>query len=337
MAQGKRPARGASQWSPVALLPCRGGYEIFDPAAGTREKVNESTAADLDSFAQMLYRPLPEDLSARGLLRYVLRSRRRDLRTMALAGAGAAVLAMAAPQGLAILMNQAIPDADSNMLWQVVAGVAAAAFGSAIFALTQVIAILRIQSTAFVALQTGVWDHLLKLSPAFFRGFTAGQLRVRADSVTRINALLTADALRTLFAAASAFLSVMLMFWYSPALALIALFCGTHDPRPGFFRRAFSVPGPAAVVGNGGVALRTCTAMHQRRLKASRRRCRQPRLLVLGGRICQEAEAQPRITGDERPNTSHQCGDPGRGVGPCLSLPAQPPDRAGAPSSLVTP
>ncbi len=212
--------------SPVALLPCRGGYEIFDPAAETREKVNESNAADLDSFAQMPYRPLPEDLSVRGLLRYVLSSRRRDLRTMALAGAGAALLGMAAPQGFAILINQAIPDADTNMLWQVVGGVVAAAFGSALFSLTQAIAILRVQSGAFMTLQTGVWDYLLKLSPTFFRNFTAGQLRLRADSVTQIHQLLTADALSALFAAAASFLSLTLMFWYSPSLALIALFCG---------------------------------------------------------------------------------------------------------------
>jgi NHLM bacteriocin system ABC transporter ATP-binding protein len=212
--------------SPVALLPIRGGYEIFDPAAGTREKATESTAADLDSFAQMLYRPLPEDVSARGLLHYVLSTRRRDLRTMALAGAGAAVLAMAAPQGFAILINQAIPDADSNMLWQIVAGVAAAAFGSALFSLTQAVAVLRVQSSAFMTLQTGVWDYLLKLSPAFFRSFTAGQLRLRADAVTKIDTLLTADSLSALFAGAASFLSLLLMLWYSPALAGIALVCG---------------------------------------------------------------------------------------------------------------
>jgi NHLM bacteriocin system ABC transporter ATP-binding protein len=212
--------------SPVALLPCPGRYEIFDPAASTRENVTASIASHLDSFAQMLYRPLPEDVSVRNMLRYLLSSRRRDLRTVALAGAGAALLGMAAPQGIAILINQAIPDADSTMLWQVVCGVIAAAFGSALFLLTQAIALLRVQSAAFITLQTGVWDYLLKLSPVFFRGFTAGQLRLRADAVTRIHQLLTADSLRALFAGAASFLSLLLMLWYSPALALIALFCG---------------------------------------------------------------------------------------------------------------
>jgi ABC-type bacteriocin/lantibiotic exporter with double-glycine peptidase domain len=102
----------------------------------------------------------------------------------------------------------------------------AAAFGAACFLFTQAVAILRAQSVAFMTLQTGVWDYLLKLSPSFFRGFTAGQLRLRADAVTRINQLFTADALRSLFAGAASFLSLGLILWYSPALAALALACG---------------------------------------------------------------------------------------------------------------
>jgi NHLM bacteriocin system ABC transporter ATP-binding protein len=212
--------------NPVALLPRGRGYEIVDTIAGSREKAGRSTAASLNPFAQMLYRPLPEDLSASGLLLHTLSSRRRDLRTIALAGLGVAVLAMAAPQGFAILIGQAIPDADRSMLMQIGAGILAAAFASAIFSLSQAVAILRVQSAAFLTLQTGVWDHLLKLSPKFFRGFSAGQLRIRADAITRIHQLLSADALRSLLGGAASVLSLALIFWYSPVIAGIALASG---------------------------------------------------------------------------------------------------------------
>jgi hypothetical protein len=115
----------------VALLPRLGGYEILDTVAGTREKATRSTTADLNAFAQMLYRPLPEDLSARSLLRHALGARPRDLRTIVAAGLGAAVLALAA------------------------------ALGSAVFLLVQAMAILRVQSAAFATTQTGVGDYLL--------------------------------------------------------------------------------------------------------------------------------------------------------------------------------
>ncbi|MCU1237182.1 MAG: bacteriocin system transporter, ATP-binding protein [Candidatus Solibacter sp.] len=218
--------------SPVALLPASTGffggarYQIFDPAAGTRHSVDEPAAAGLNAFARMIYPPLPEDLSTKNLFRHLLAPRRRELRTILLAGAAAALLALVVPQGAAFLIGMAIPDADTNMVWQIAAGMAAAAFGSAVFLLAQAMATLRAQTAAFQTLQSGVWDYLLKLSPRFFRDFSAGQLRQRADAVTRIHQLLTADALRSLFAGAAAFPSVALIFWYSRGLALIALVCG---------------------------------------------------------------------------------------------------------------
>ena len=212
--------------SPVALLPIKSGYRIYDPSTGSLVRANPDTTTDLNVFARMIYRPLPADLSTRNLFRWLLSSRRRDLRTIALTGVGAAILAMAAPQGAAILIGQAIPDSDRSMIWQVAAGMGAAAFGSALFLLAQAVATLRAQTAAWQALQTGVWDYLLKLSPTFFRRFTVGQLRIRADVVTRIHQTLAADALRSVFAGLASFLTLVLIFWYSPAIGLIALLCG---------------------------------------------------------------------------------------------------------------
>ncbi|HKD08845.1 MAG TPA: NHLP bacteriocin export ABC transporter permease/ATPase subunit [Bryobacteraceae bacterium] len=212
-----------SNGDPVALIPRGRSYEMFDPAAGTRTRIDRATAGDLNAFAQMLYRPLPDDLSTRNLLRYALMSRRGDARNMIAAGIGAAILGIAAPQGIAILISQAIPDNDRGMVWQIGLGLMGAALGAALLLFTQAVAVLRAQSRAFLTLQTGVWDYLLRLSPAFFRGFTAGQLRLRADAITRVNQLLTTDAFGTLSAAAASLSLLLLIFWYSVPLGLIAL------------------------------------------------------------------------------------------------------------------
>jgi NHLM bacteriocin system ABC transporter ATP-binding protein len=221
-----------SDGAPVALLPVKSGffggarYRVFDPGGNTRQLADERAAAELSPFARMLYRPLPEDLSTGSLLRSLLRSRRKDLRTIVFGGVLAAALSLAAPQGSALLIGRAIPDADSNLVWQIAAGMAAAALGSALFQLAQAVATMRAQSAVFHTLQAGVWDYMLKLSPRFFRGFSAGQLRARADAITRIHQLLSADTLRSLFAGVASFGTLALITWYSPGLALIAFFCG---------------------------------------------------------------------------------------------------------------
>jgi NHLM bacteriocin system ABC transporter ATP-binding protein len=213
---------------PVALLPDRIGlfgvprYRMFDPASGSVQRVDAKAAARLHSYARMIYRPLPDDTSTRNLLRYLLAPRRRELRTIVAAAAAASLLAFAVPQGVALLIGFAIPDANTNLIWQIAAGMFAAAFGSALFLLAQAIATLRAQTAGVQVLQTGVWDYLLKLGPRFFRGFSAGELRARADAVTRIHQLLTADALRSLLAGVAAVPSLALVFWYSPRLALVA-------------------------------------------------------------------------------------------------------------------
>jgi hypothetical protein len=138
--------------SPVALLPAptgvlgRAHYELFDPADGSTRPVTETTHTGLQPVARMLYRPLPDDLSTLSLLRHLLGPRHRDLRTIVVAGLGAAVLATAIPLGAAILIGQAIPDADRGLLWQIGGGMLAAALGSACFLLAQAVAILRTHS-----------------------------------------------------------------------------------------------------------------------------------------------------------------------------------------------
>lgn len=204
--------------SPVAILS--GGF-LFDPQTHLRTRINAQAAKELQSFAQMIYRPLPGNFFG-----WLMRARRRDLRTIALGAAGAALMAFVAPQGAAILIGQAIPDANGNMVWQVAFGMVAAALGAAGFLLAQAIATLRVQTAAFHLVQAGVWDHVLKLSPSFFRQFTVGQLRARADSATRAFQLMTADALRTLFAGIASFSILLLMFFYSSGLAFIALAAG---------------------------------------------------------------------------------------------------------------
>jgi ATP-binding cassette subfamily C protein len=146
--------------SPVALIPDRAGffgrlrYWIFDPSTGARLPVGPKSAGKLQSFGRMLYRSFPDDLSARGLIQYALAGKRGDVRTIAIAGFGAAALSLAAPAGVAILIGQAIPDGDGGMVRQVAAGMVAAAFGSALFLLTQAVATMRVQIAGFTSLQT---------------------------------------------------------------------------------------------------------------------------------------------------------------------------------------
>jgi ATP-binding cassette subfamily C protein len=216
LAQGNRP---------VALLPSAPGrYQILDPAGRTHAFVDSAVARGLEPEAYQFYRPLPEEagrLSA--LLAFALRGRGRDIATILAAGIAATLLGMFTPQATAWLVDRAIPDADTRLVWQIGLGLAAAAVGAAIFRLSQGIALLRMETGADVATQSAVWDRLLNLQLAFFRRFATGDLQSRVTAVSQIRNYLGGTTMRTLFSSVILLLNLVLLLYYSARLTAIAV------------------------------------------------------------------------------------------------------------------
>ena len=84
-----------------------------------------------------------------------------------LIGIAVTLLGMLIPQATAILIDQAIPDADRGLLFQIALILVAAAFGGMLFQLAQGFAIIRLETFADSSTQAAVWDRLLNLK-AFF-------------------------------------------------------------------------------------------------------------------------------------------------------------------------
>lgn len=217
--------------SPVALIPRRRSagtcyYELIDPLSGSAIPLDAETAASLDSLAFSFYRRFGASTALLDLIGFALRPYKRDLATVVFSSAAASLLGMAVPAANSILFGQAIPDADRSLLWQVTLGMGIAFLASGLFNLAQSIAMVRIQSGMSIALQCGIWDRLLRLSPAFFRKFSVGDLWLRVDAVERIRRQLTLGALTAIFTGIASLFNIGLMLYYSVPLAAIACIAG---------------------------------------------------------------------------------------------------------------
>jgi NHLM bacteriocin system ABC transporter ATP-binding protein len=217
--------------APVALIPRRrpaGGstYELIDPRDGSATSLNRETAASLDSLAFSFYRRFGASCALLDLMRFAIRPYKRDLATVVFSSAAASLLGMAVPAASSVLFGRAIPDADRSLVWQVTLGMGVAFLGSALFNVAQSIAMVRIQSGMSIALQCGIWDRLLRLSPAFFRRFSVGDLWLRVDAVERIRRQLTLGALAAIFTGIASLFNIALMLYYSVPLAAIACIAG---------------------------------------------------------------------------------------------------------------
>ncbi|MBD2525521.1 NHLP bacteriocin export ABC transporter permease/ATPase subunit [Nostoc sp. FACHB-133] len=223
--QGPMLAYTQLEKRPVALLPTdKRDYVIFDPVARTRIPVNEAVAKTLTTSAYVLYRPLPQvALKAIDLLRFGVKGYEKDIASILVVGLLGTILGMVAPQATAILINNAIPDSDRALLWQIGLVMFAVAFGQLAFQIAQSIITLRVESATDSVLQPAIWDRLLRLSPRFFRQYTAGDLVNRVMAVREIHQKLSGATQKTLLSGVFALLNLVLMFIYSWQLALVGV------------------------------------------------------------------------------------------------------------------
>ena len=210
---------------PVALIPVTATrYDLFDPRHTTRHRIDAALAATISPTAYTFYRPFPNpirrwwELTAFGFRTYT-----KDIFITLLTGLAATLLGMFMPQATMILIDRAIPDADLHMVFQLGFALLGATFGQALFQLAQGVSLLRQQMGSAHAVHTAMWDHLLKLAPAFFRRYATGDLQMRLTAAYTIHHRLSGATLQTLLSSCLALLNLGLMFYYSIPLSLIAV------------------------------------------------------------------------------------------------------------------
>lgn len=210
---------------PVALLPEKGNhYILFDPIERTRTRVTKAVAQTLSPESFMFYRPLPPVIHhAAELFQFGIKGYEKNIIEIVVLGIIATLLGMAIPQATAILVNDAIPDSDRLLLWQIGLVLVAVTIGKSAFGMAQAILSLRVENAADSALQPGVWDRMLKLKPAFFRSYSSGDLLTRLMAVSQIRQLISGATQRTLLNAVFSLLNLGLMLFYSWKLALVGV------------------------------------------------------------------------------------------------------------------
>jgi len=208
---------------PVALLPTRAaGYAAADPSTGAVVPVTAAVADTIAPTAYVFYRPFPaRRLGALDLLRFGVRGSGLDLATILTMGVLGGLFALAAPIVTALLVDRAIPAIDRGLLAQLTLALVAGALGAFAFQVTRSIAELRVVGKVDAAVQAAVWDRLLSLPVPFYRGYSSGDLAVRALGIDSIRQALTGAVLSSLLAALFSALSYALLFIYAPGLALV--------------------------------------------------------------------------------------------------------------------
>lgn len=215
---------GGDSAAAVALLPERGGYVLHDPTDGTIRRVDAALADQIKPQARMLYRRLPDTpLGAMALMRFGLRDAGPVLRRLGWLGALTALLALGIPFGTSLLVQEIIPRAMADQHLILIGGLLAAALGIGAFHLVRQMLTLTVEGRLDWSLQAGLFDRLLRLPPAFYSRYSAGDLADRVLGVQGIRERLSGAALTALQSLLFSAFSLAALFFFDPWLALLGL------------------------------------------------------------------------------------------------------------------
>ncbi|MCQ4159583.1 NHLP bacteriocin export ABC transporter permease/ATPase subunit, partial [Roseomonas sp. GC11] len=216
----------AGDGRPLALLPrpLRGGWRLYDPVEERLSPLPPAAAAALRGEAWQFYPPLPaRPLAGWEIGGNLLRWARGDTATLLGLGAAVGLLNLGVPMAMGVLVDSVIPTQDRPRLLELAVVLLVLALAGLVLRQAVQRAALRIEGRAGTRLQAAVMDRLLRLPVGFFRDHSAGALARRALAIQAIERTIGAAMIGSLLQGGVALLSLGLMAWYSPPLALVAL------------------------------------------------------------------------------------------------------------------
>ncbi|HWI28179.1 MAG TPA: NHLP bacteriocin export ABC transporter permease/ATPase subunit [Stellaceae bacterium] len=271
------PTKDRPESYPVALLPSGGAYEAFDALSGGRQKVTPSNARSFDEQAYFFYRPFPPGrLGLRQVVRFGVGRRGNDVLRLLLWGVAAGLVALVPPIVTGYVYGTILPQQDMGSLLALTLALVASAFGSAAFTLTRSLALIRLQSSMDMSIQSAMWDRLLSLPIRFFRRYTAGDLADRVTGIYQIREVMTRSVSDALIGGIFSLFSYGLMFWYLWQLGLVATGIAIVVVGVVAVLTRLQLPHQRAIVGNSGrtdgLVLQMLTAISKLRVSAAESR-----------------------------------------------------------------
>jgi NHLM bacteriocin system ABC transporter ATP-binding protein len=209
---------------PVALVRTGNRYVMTDPEAGTRRVVDRALALALSPEAVAFYPTLPaRALRLRDLLVFALQQSRGNYLRILAAVIAIGLLSLVVPLITQALVDSAIPRSEVHQLVFCALALVMTAIGSASLQTMEGLALLRLEGLIDWRLQAAVIDRVLRLPASIFREYTVGDFVDRSMGIDAVRRILTGRTLRSLLAGVTCWFSILLMLYYDPRLALVAL------------------------------------------------------------------------------------------------------------------
>ena len=210
---------------PVALIQVDSqSYHLIDPVQQTTTPVTASVSENLYQFAEMFYKPFPnQSLSLRDVVAFGMAGSRRDIGLIIGAGLIGGALQTVAPLLSQTIFDTVIPSGDKTGLLYIGLVLLGIAVGKMVLELSYLASMMRLENHFDARIQPALWDRLLDLPIDFFHQYSSGDLANRASSMSALKSIVTQAVLLTILPAIFSIINLAVLFYLSPTLALVAI------------------------------------------------------------------------------------------------------------------
>ena len=187
--------------------------------------VTEEIAKNVNADAFLCYPGLPaRQLSLSEFLRFLVRQCwKQDWRTILSVSVVAGLIPLLTPVVTETMFQDIIPIYDRKGLATVTQVVMVAGFTTAALNTVRSVALLRLSTSADMHVKPAIISRVLSLPVQFFRTLQTGELASRILGLEQVIQLLSEEIVGVIFSFLFSFWSLILMFYYSVKLTVVAL------------------------------------------------------------------------------------------------------------------
>ena len=211
---------------PVALIPHKNGYKMFDPQTMSWQKVTSKVTEKFSPNAYCFYNLFPDkEITPKSLLRFALKQfDKHDLISLAILTFAVSVTSLFFPMIMGFILDEAIPLSQHNSMFTVGAFLLMFLPAQFIFYIMQMLIQVRIETKTCSTLQTAVWHRILHYKTSFFRKFSVGDLVSRINNTGKIQRVLQENFLVIIFSLFLMVINSAMMIFYNVKISLIIFF-----------------------------------------------------------------------------------------------------------------
>lgn len=196
----------------------------YFPGEEKRHPLGPAQEAELLDGAYCFYETFPlYPLNWHDLLRFVFRRSRKSFLCILAVGILVGLFGLVSPVATAYVTGKIIPTANTGELWQLLILLLALTTGTAILNIVPQLCLLLFGSSVLERLMAALFDRICRLPIHFFQKYSAGDLCMRLFSVVRLQEVAFQVISRQFIGSVFALCSILMLFYYSWQLTLVAV------------------------------------------------------------------------------------------------------------------